>query len=214
MRCAELGTSSIVALDRNTQGKLLWERKSTRTSPCPNRPAGGRPQTVSFEGTPVADARNVYVAVTDRREQTATYVACLDAETGATRWIRYLGTASSGARSVSGAFGMPMTSAAAGRRATTATACSRSTGRPSTTRPTSAPWSRSTPRPARSAGSRPIPGRSPTDRPGARARPEPGDRPRRPGASSPPATPPPSSPSTPPAAGCSGRPSRSPTRSS
>ena len=32
--------------------------------------------------------------MTDRREQTATYVACFDAETGASRWIRYLGTAS------------------------------------------------------------------------------------------------------------------------
>ena len=46
----------------------------------------------------MADARNVYVAMTDRREQTATYVACLDAETGATRWVRYLGAASSGRR--------------------------------------------------------------------------------------------------------------------
>ena len=51
----------------------------------PNRPAdrNGGNRTVSFEGTPVADARNVYVAVTDRREQTATYIACLDADTGA-----------------------------------------------------------------------------------------------------------------------------------
>jgi len=32
--------------------------------------------------------------VTDRREQTATYIACFDADTGASRWIRYLGTAS------------------------------------------------------------------------------------------------------------------------
>ena len=50
---------------------------------------------VSFEGTPVADNQRVYVAMTDRREQTATYVACLDAETGNRRWIRYLGAASS-----------------------------------------------------------------------------------------------------------------------
>jgi outer membrane protein assembly factor BamB/tetratricopeptide (TPR) repeat protein len=90
------GTTSIVALDWNTQGKLLWEQKSTSLN-LPNRPAdrnnGNR--TVSFEGSPVADARNVYVAVTDRREQTATYVACFDADSGASRWIRYLGTASS-----------------------------------------------------------------------------------------------------------------------
>ena len=85
-------SSSIIALDWNTQGKLLWERKSTSIA-LPNRPAdrNGNNRTVSFEGTPVADARNVYVAVTDRREQTATYIACFDADTGASRWIRYLG---------------------------------------------------------------------------------------------------------------------------
>ena len=66
---AARGSSSIIALDWNTQGKLLWERKST-TIVLPNRPAdrNGNNRTVSFEGTPVADGRNVYVAVTDRRE--------------------------------------------------------------------------------------------------------------------------------------------------
>ncbi len=43
-----------------------------------------------FEGSPVADARNVYVAMTDRIEMTATYVVCLDADSGATRWVRYI----------------------------------------------------------------------------------------------------------------------------
>ena len=38
--------------------------------------------------------RNVYVAVTDRGVQTATYVACFDADTGAARWARYVGAAS------------------------------------------------------------------------------------------------------------------------
>jgi outer membrane protein assembly factor BamB len=90
------GSSSIIALDWNTQGKLLWERKSTSIV-LPNQPVdrnGNTSRTVSFEGTPVADSRSVYVAVTDRREQTATYIASLDADTGATRWVRYLGTAS------------------------------------------------------------------------------------------------------------------------
>jgi outer membrane protein assembly factor BamB len=88
------GVSSIVALDWNTQGKLIWEQKSTALV-LPNRPIDrNNNRSVSFEGSPVADARSVYVAVTDRREQTATYVACFDAETGANRWVRYLGTAS------------------------------------------------------------------------------------------------------------------------
>jgi outer membrane protein assembly factor BamB/tetratricopeptide (TPR) repeat protein len=99
-------SSSIIALDWETQGKLLWERKST-TIALPNQPVdrNGNNRTVSFEGTPVADARNVYVAVTDRREQTASYIASFDAETGATRWVHYLGTASP---DIDVFFGMPM----------------------------------------------------------------------------------------------------------
>ena len=38
----------------------------------------------------MADARNVYVAITDRIEMTATYVVCLDAESGTTKWVRHV----------------------------------------------------------------------------------------------------------------------------
>ncbi len=87
------GVSSIVALDWNDQGKLIWEQKST-TITLPNRPAEHAiNRMVGFEGTPVADGRNVYVAVTDRRDQPAAYIACYDAGTGANRWIRYVGSA-------------------------------------------------------------------------------------------------------------------------
>ncbi|HEY2155266.1 MAG TPA: PQQ-binding-like beta-propeller repeat protein, partial [Isosphaeraceae bacterium] len=47
-------------------------------------------RSASFEGTPVADARGVYVVLTDRSEMTSTYVACLDSETGNPRWVRYI----------------------------------------------------------------------------------------------------------------------------
>jgi cellulose synthase operon protein C len=92
---AARGSSSIIALDWNTQGKLLWELPATKIN-LPNRPPDriGMNRAVVFEGTPVADGRNVYVAVTDRRETTSTYIACLDADTGQSRWIRYLGFAS------------------------------------------------------------------------------------------------------------------------
>jgi outer membrane protein assembly factor BamB len=88
--------NSIVALDWSTQGKLLWELRSSKLT-LPKKPAdklGNR--TVSFEGTPVADERNVYVAVTDRRmdAKTETYVACFDADSGNLRWIRYVGAGS------------------------------------------------------------------------------------------------------------------------
>ncbi|MGE5754275.1 MAG: PQQ-binding-like beta-propeller repeat protein [Planctomycetaceae bacterium] len=84
---------AIVALDRGAEGKSLWRRTAGEIA-LPKRPDGINRNT-GFEGTPVADARGVYVAMTDRREMTSTYVVCLDAETGATRWIRYLGAAPS-----------------------------------------------------------------------------------------------------------------------
>jgi len=100
------GANSIIALDWSTQGKLLWEQKSSAIV-LPNRAHDRNAnRSVTFEGTPVADTRNVYVAMTDRREQIATYVACYDAENGAPRWIHYLGSASDVVNFPG--FGMPM----------------------------------------------------------------------------------------------------------
>ncbi len=89
-------SSAVVAIDRTAQGKLLWKREASEIA-LPRRQAGGGAgsRNAVFEGSPVADARSVYVAVTDRIEMTATYIACLDAETGATRWIRYICEANS-----------------------------------------------------------------------------------------------------------------------
>ena len=91
MAMGTLSSSYIVAIDRSAQGKLLWRREAAEIA-LPRRQAGGgvTSRNAVFEGSPVADARNVYVAITDRIEMTATYVACLDAETGATRWVRYI----------------------------------------------------------------------------------------------------------------------------
>ena len=86
-----VSSSYIVAVDRTAQGKLLWNRKASDIL-LPRRQAGGGVISMNavFEGSPVADAENVYVALTDRIEMTATYVACLDAASGATRWVRYV----------------------------------------------------------------------------------------------------------------------------
>ena len=85
--------SAIVALDRSAEGKSLWRRPAMDVS-LPKRPEGFNGNT-GFEGSPLADAHGVYVAMTDRKEMTSTYVVCLDADTGATRWVRYLGAAPS-----------------------------------------------------------------------------------------------------------------------
>jgi outer membrane protein assembly factor BamB len=82
-------TSAIVALDRAGEGRLIWKREASEI-PLPKRRNDGGSRNAVFEGTPIADAHNVYVAMTDRIEMTATYVVCLDADTGATRWVRYI----------------------------------------------------------------------------------------------------------------------------
>jgi outer membrane protein assembly factor BamB/tetratricopeptide (TPR) repeat protein len=79
--------SVIVAVDRSTDGKLLWKRQASDTK-LPLRQADA--SFASFEGSPVADARSVYVALTEGGVQTATYVACLDANTGTSRWVRFI----------------------------------------------------------------------------------------------------------------------------
>ncbi len=102
-----VGTQTyLVAVDRATDGKLLWKKPPSEIS-VSHKPGENASRNLGFEGTPVADAHNIYVAMTDRREQTATYVVCLDGETGATRWVRYLGAASSDAENMMG-FGMGM----------------------------------------------------------------------------------------------------------
>ncbi len=99
--------SYLVAIDRATEGKKLWKKLSADVLST-RKPGDNSNRNVGFEGTPVADARSVYVALTDRREQTATFVAALDAETGATRWVRYLGAASSDGDNMFGGMGMGM----------------------------------------------------------------------------------------------------------
>jgi len=88
--------TSIIALDRSKSGdKRLWTKRASELT-LPDRPAQDRVgRSVNFEGTPVADEQSVYAAITDRREQTATYVAGFDAADGSLRWIRYLGAAAS-----------------------------------------------------------------------------------------------------------------------
>src|SRR5262249_52908591 len=80
--------------NREIEGKLLW-RKASDEVELPRRKGAG--QVASFEGTPVADARSVFIALTEGGGQRmSTYVVCLDAETGALRWARYLGDANAG----------------------------------------------------------------------------------------------------------------------
>ena len=78
---------AIVALDRAADGKLLWRRTAGEIDLSRRGPQGA---AAGFEGSPVADDRAVYVAMTEGGVQHTTYVVCLDAQTGETRWTRYI----------------------------------------------------------------------------------------------------------------------------
>ncbi len=88
------GTLVAVRNNREVEGKLLWYRQAHEIE-LPRRHNVPDRLEASYEGTPVADADRVYIALTEAATETWVYVACLDAETGQTLWVRYLGNASS-----------------------------------------------------------------------------------------------------------------------
>ncbi len=98
--------SFVVALDRSTMGKELWKKPAIEI-PLPRKGGEAARRAASFEGSPLADARNVYIGLTESEALTQMYVACLDAEKGTPRWVRYLGAgASVDAAQVAGGGGM------------------------------------------------------------------------------------------------------------
>jgi tetratricopeptide (TPR) repeat protein len=82
------GGGYLVCLDLQSEGRLLW-----RIEPENNDWA--------FEGTPVCDGSNVYVAMRLLGIRPQAYVACFDAQTGQRRWRRFVCGAESGARTAS-----------------------------------------------------------------------------------------------------------------
>ena len=87
--------SAIISLDRSAVGKPLKTRLASEISLPKHRVDNGEgngtgPKTAVFEGSPLADATGVYVAITDRIEMTATYVAKLDPDTLEPKWVRYV----------------------------------------------------------------------------------------------------------------------------
>ena len=71
------GGGYLVCLDLKSEGRLIW-----RIEPENNDWA--------FEGTPVCDGPNVYVAMRQIGIRPQAYVACFDAQTGQRRWRRFI----------------------------------------------------------------------------------------------------------------------------
>ena len=71
------GGGYLVCLDLKSEGRLIW-----RIEPDNNDWA--------FEGTPVCDGPNVYVAMRLVGIRPQSYVACFDAQTGQRRWRRFI----------------------------------------------------------------------------------------------------------------------------
>ena len=74
----------LVCLDLAAEGKLVWNLpKATATPPVDA-------EKWSFEGPPVVDGSNVYIAMRRSDVRPQVYIACLDAETGEQRWRTFI----------------------------------------------------------------------------------------------------------------------------
>lgn len=78
----------LICLDLLAQGKVVWDTR--RSLP--------REDAWTFEGSPITDGVNVYVAMRRSGVQPQAYVACLDAEQGRLRWRRLICSAESPAQ--------------------------------------------------------------------------------------------------------------------
>jgi hypothetical protein len=79
-------SGSLVCLDLAAEGRLLWKIA----------PENGW----SFEGTPLADDRGLYVAMRRHDIRPQAFVACFDADSGRLRWRRFICGAETPARGV------------------------------------------------------------------------------------------------------------------
>lgn len=70
--------SYLVCMDLERQGSLLWDTR--QIEPLEER--------WSYDGVPVSDGNNVYVAMRRSEVHPKAFVACLDAQTGRMRWRR------------------------------------------------------------------------------------------------------------------------------
>ncbi|MBS0210980.1 MAG: PQQ-like beta-propeller repeat protein [Planctomycetes bacterium] len=70
--------SYLICLDLEREGTLLWDTRLIE--PLEER--------WSYDGVPVSDGRNVYVAMRRSEVHPKAFVACLDAQTGRQRWRR------------------------------------------------------------------------------------------------------------------------------
>ncbi len=78
-------SGQIVCLDLHAEGRLLWNISSPE-------------EGFAFEGAPVCDGTNVYVALRRSEVNPQAHVACYDAETGQPIWRRFICSAQSPAR--------------------------------------------------------------------------------------------------------------------
>ena len=81
------GSGYLVAIDLEAQGRLVWKTAPDDAS-------------WAFEGSPLADGSNVYVAMRRSDIQPQAHVACFDAETGRLRWRTFVCAAETPARAM------------------------------------------------------------------------------------------------------------------
>ncbi|WP_169976644.1 outer membrane protein assembly factor BamB family protein [Tautonia rosea] len=93
--------TAIIALDRSRPDSPLWIQTADQVMAGPGQEnQGALTGQVAFGGAPIVDEHGVYVALLKPGTQALTWVACLDPDSGQTRWVRYVcsGTSASFSR--------------------------------------------------------------------------------------------------------------------
>lgn len=88
---ASAPSTAIVAIDRRRPEMPAWIRTADEVIASPDQPNGAMLRgQVAFGGAPLADEQGVYVAMLKPGTQTLTWVACLDPDSGRTKWVRFI----------------------------------------------------------------------------------------------------------------------------
>jgi outer membrane protein assembly factor BamB len=84
-------STAIVAIDRGRPESPLWTRTADQVIASPDQPNGEALKgQVAFGGSPLADEHGVYVTMLKPGTQTLTWVACLEPDSGRTKWVRFI----------------------------------------------------------------------------------------------------------------------------
>lgn len=88
---ASAPSTSIISFERSRSDSPVWVKSADEViAEAGQANSAALTGQVAFGGAPVVDEHGVYVALLKPGTQALTWVACLDPDSGSTRWVRYV----------------------------------------------------------------------------------------------------------------------------